>query len=67
MIFEKPLERPVSNWNISDNILLFVEGVDSRDVWMVELFEQKAPILFKFTIPNLSLDKAINSVYDHDK
>ena len=23
MIFEKPLERPISNWNISDNILLF--------------------------------------------
>ena len=64
MIFEKPLEKPVSNWNISDNILLFLEEINSTDVWMVKLFMDKPPLLYKFIIPNLSSDKTINSVYD---
>ena len=64
MIFEKPLEKPISNWNISDNILLFLEEINSTEVWVVKLFEDRAPTLFKFIIPTLSHDKAINSVYD---
>ena len=65
MIFEKPLVKPVSNWNISDNILLFLEEINSTEVWVVKLYENQAPTLFKFIIPSLSRDKAINSVYDH--
>ena len=64
MIFEKPLEKPVSNWNISDNILLFLEEINSTDVWMVKLFMDRPALLYKFVIPNLGSDKAINSVYD---
>ena len=64
MIFEKPLEKPVTNWNISGNVLLFLEEVDSTNVWMVKLFEDKSPILFKFVIPSINHSKAVNSVYD---
>ena len=64
MIFEKPLSKPVSNWNISDNVLLFLEEVNSTEVWMVKLFMDKAPILYKFILPAFNDDKKINSIYD---
>ena len=65
MAFEKPLEKPVSNWNISNDVLLYLEDISSTEVWMVKLFEDKSPILYKFLIPSLNKEKAINSFYDH--
>ena len=64
MIYEKPLDKPISNWNISEDTLLFTEEVDSTDVWLIKLFEDKQPIVYRFTLPNLHMSKKVNSVYD---
>jgi len=64
MIFEKPLSKPISNWNISDDVLLFLEEVNSTEVWMVKLHESKSPVLYKFIMPEFNMDKKVNSVYD---
>ena len=41
MIYEKSLYKPISNWNISEDRLLFTEEVDSTEVWLVKLFLDK--------------------------
>ena len=52
MIFEKPLEKPVANWNIANNKLIFMEESDSSEVWLVKLFIDKMPIIFKLNLPD---------------
>ena len=53
MVFEKPLAKPVANWNVSRDKLLFQE--DSPDssnvVHIVKLFLDKPAVVFKFTLP----------------
>ena len=53
MVFEKPLDKPVVNWNISRNKLLFQEDTfnSSNEVYLVKLFIDKPPIVFKFSLP----------------
>ena len=53
MVFEKPLDKPVVNWNVSRNKLLFQEDNfdSSNKVYLVKLFIDKPPIVFKFSLP----------------
>ena len=54
MVFEKPLDKPVVNWNVSRNKLLFQEDVfnsSNNEVYLVKLFIDKPPIVFKFSLP----------------
>ena len=37
MVFEKPLETPVVNWNIKKNKFLFQEHTDSCEIYLVQL------------------------------
>ena len=64
MVFEKPLDKPVANWNISGNKFVFIEETQSTDVYLVKLFLDKQPVVFKFVLP-ISLTKyQVNSHYD---
>ena len=53
MVFEKPLDKPVVNWNISRNKLIFQEDTFNglNEVYLVKLFIDKPPIVFKFSLP----------------
>ena len=42
MIFEKPLAKPVHNWNISDNKFTFHETKNSPDIYVVRLCNDNA-------------------------
>ena len=41
MLFEKPLMKPVVNWNISKDRLMFIEEIDSTTFYLVKLFPDK--------------------------
>ena len=52
-MFEKPLDKPVTSWNVSRNKLLFQEDVNNPNlVYLVKLFIDKPPIVFKFSLPD---------------
>ena len=38
MIFERPLETPPANWNISGNKLIYLEETNAKVVHLVKLF-----------------------------
>ena len=42
MIFEKPLAKPVHNWNISDNKFTFHETKNSKDIYVIRLCNDNA-------------------------
>ena len=62
MIFEKPLMKPVVNWNMSKDRLMFVEEVRSTTFYLVKLFVDKKPVVYKFKLPDSINDErpAIN-------
>ena len=39
MVFEKPLKKPIVNWNISDDKFIFQIETNSPDIYVVRLFE----------------------------
>ena len=43
--------KPVVNWNISKDRLMFVEEEKSTTFFLVKLFEDKKPIIYKFKMP----------------
>ena len=52
-MFEKPLDKPVTSWNVSRNKLLFQEDDNNPNlVYLVKLFIDKPPIVFKFSLPD---------------
>ena len=64
MIFEKPLQKSVANWNISDNIFVFQETRDSEHVFVVKLCDDdkdgqpcepyKTPMIYRFSSPSFA-------------
>ena len=69
MVFEKSLSKPPANWNICGSRLIFQEEANSNDIWLVKLYEEQRPILYKFTLPASVLDGEgkgahINSYFD---
>ena len=67
LIFEKPLEKPVANWNISRDILIFMEKTDSNVIWVVKLSMTNEPVVYKFNIPQRMVSGNINSFYETAK
>ena len=51
MVFERPLDQPVVNWNISGDNFVFQEYSDVPIVYVVKLYVDKMPIIFKFKLP----------------
>ena len=43
--------KPVVNWNISKDRLMFIEENKSTEFYLVKLFMDKQPIIYKFTMP----------------
>lgn len=68
MVFERPLLEPPANWNISGNKLVYLEETNSNDIYLVKLFMNKRPVLFKFSLPEgVNNEKInINSKYDSE-
>ena len=65
MLFEKQLDHPIANWNISQEWFVFQETTHSRDLHLVQFFDESPPITYKFTLPeSIQIDGRINSVYD---
>ena len=52
MLFEKPLMKPVVNWNISKDRLMFIEEIDSTTFYLVKLFPDEQPIIYRFWLPS---------------
>ena len=51
MVYEKSLDKPVANWNISEKMLVYLEDTHSQEINVVKLFLDKQPVLFKFRLP----------------
>ena len=51
MVFEKSLDKPVANWNISEKMLVYLEDTHSPEINVVKLLEDKEPVLFKVRLP----------------
>ena len=64
MVFEKSLARPVANWNISANKLVFLEDAASTEIHLVKLFSDKQPVLFKFILPAKMAEGKVCCAYD---
>ena len=64
MIFERPMKNPVANWNITDNKFVFLEETHSTEIYLVKLFLDKQPVLFKFILPQSVPKGQINSTFD---
>ena len=64
MVFEKPMDMPVANWNICGNKLVFMEDIASTDIYLVKLFLDKEPVVFKFKLPSSTSGNLDNSYYD---
>ena len=64
LVFEKPLSKPVCNWNISNNKFIFLEDCNSCDIWLVKLFMDKEPVLYKLTLPGGIIKDRENTYYD---
>ena len=57
------MHEPISNWNLTRNKFLFQERSNSPIVFMVELFMDKPPKLFKFKFSESVTAGQINSVF----
>ena len=66
MVFERSLRNPICNWNISGDHFLFQEEANSTAIYVVHLFRDKSPFLFKFKFPASAFENRINSYYDVD-
>jgi hypothetical protein len=65
LIFERPLHKPVSNWNIAQDTFLFQEETNSPEVFLLRLFIDKPALFFKFSFPQSVTEGLINVVYDN--
>ena len=67
LVYEKPLKKPVANWNMSDNHFMFLEDTNSTSVWLVKLFEDSAPVIYRFELPESVVAGGINSRFDENE
>ena len=64
MVFEEPLRAPITNWNISNDKFIFQKSNDASSIFVVRLFMDESPIVFKFKLPKGITDKRVNSYFD---
>ena len=67
MVFERSMEKPISNWNISHDKFIFQENPKEPVIYIVRLFLDRQPILFKFTLPKSVTEDAVNSYWSEEK
>ena len=67
MVFEKPLRKPISNWNISNDKFVFQESIDDPVIYIVKLFLDAEPFLFKFKLPDKVVKNRVNSYWSSDQ
>jgi len=65
LLFERPLEKPISNWNISKDKFIFQETRESPIIYIVRLFLDKEPHLHKFKLPEHVTKNGINSYFEN--
>jgi hypothetical protein len=56
MIFERALEKPISNWNISTDKFLFQEADKPSTIFLLKLELEKRSTLFELQIPQADFD-----------
>ena len=66
MVFERSLNQPVANWNISGDIFMYQEDSKDSHIWLIKLYKQKSPHIFKITLPDGVMDSEnrVNSYFD---
>ena len=64
IIFERAMSKPISNWNITRDKFLFQETANSPEVFLLQLYMDKTPILFKFKFSENVTAGRINSVFE---
>ena len=64
MVYEKALDKPVANWNISEKMLVYLEDTHSQEINVVKLLLDKEPVLFKVRLPAGLTKDWINCQYD---
>ena len=61
LAYERKLDRPVENWNISTDKLLFHEREDSDYIYVVKLREREVSTLFELKLPRGTIDHVVQS------
>ena len=51
MVFERQLDKPVANWNISTNKFMFHESEDSDIIHVVHLRKNAHAVMFELKLP----------------
>ncbi len=64
MVFEKKLQQPISNWNMCGDKLIFQEKFDDPSVFIVKLFKDSAPKLFRFDFPESVVKMRVNTKWN---
>ena len=66
MLFEKALDKPVANWNISDEIFMFQECSTDSNIWLVKFKKKDVPIIYKIELPKhiVKDPKRVNSFWE---
>ena len=64
MVFERPLDEPVTNWNISGDTFVFQERSDSPTIYVVQVQSGVTPIVFKFNLPKEVIAGQIDRYYN---
>ena len=57
--------KPVVNWNMSKDRLMFVEEVRATTFYLVKLFPDKKPVIYKFLLPDSINDE--RPIIDQEK
>ena len=64
MIFEKPLNLPICNWNISGDKFIFQEESNKAEIYLVKLSLDKPSYLFKFKMASHVIKNRVNTYYN---
>ena len=59
LLFERKLDSPIENWNISTDKLMFHETKDSDTIHIVYLKPNSVSTLFELTLPPGTIDVAV--------
>ena len=70
MVFERALKYPVFNWNVTHDKLMFQEEPEENEgsgiptLWVVKLFKDKTPFIFKFKFPAGFKNDVVRTKFD---
>ncbi len=61
MVFERKLRQPVGNWNVTHDKFIFQEKIDDPSIYVLKLWKDRTPKLFRFDFPDFAVKKRINT------